>query len=972
MAKLVSILFFCLACLSGGYTRAINFTPPDFTTSPVPKRRALGDINELRRPVPDDCPVVVKARRPRFSESTYQNAQLARGYAEFQARSGDIFHALEVVTSTLDTMTSVRRVEDTASYRLMNVKGVLQYDEARYLAMLGKFKEAKKAARRARGTLTSNHMKVDSNLKKFYKNYLKAVIAHNKGQYQKADSLVLEAIQAWAKVGWTRAPILMEFETLLLFRAENYLAMNQPIQAEIKARKSIKGLYSDHGFSTQTAGAVEMLAKALLERGKVRDAKELAITSINMHEAKCADQGSLNLSNARITLASILIINNATEALKEVEKVQTHLDSGLLERFFRTRVDWALTLALAGNVKKAMKWTEAAIERAERQYGSESYLVQELHAVLAITLLRSGQEPRAERHISQAIWKLSDLRQQQYGSFGFTRNSRFRIYVEEYLKLLDRRASSPQSVEDSFQLAQVFQNQSVHHAIMSSSLRAAAENKKIASLIVKQQAKQQERQALENVLANLSSVPVANIDEQELKEIHKQIGGINQELQKLNLELEKKDPSFSNLIHPKPAATSELMHSLNPDEALILIYPGIEQTYLWAVSGSNDISYSSVKVNQKDLYQMIQELRTPFDTAIYSLDDVLPFDTELAFRLYQTILEPVKPGWNNAQNIIIVAHDQVGALPMATLMKSKAESQAELDLLFSEYKDLDWFIKDHAVALVPSVSSLVHLRATKRSDPAQEPFVGFGDPWFNQHQAQEAVAVVPNSGTTMRGLTSMRSGSDATLEDLPRLPGTSEEIQYIATALSADVKRDAYLGDRASEKNVKNLDLSDTNVIAFATHGLVSGDLDGLDQPALALSAPSVVGGNEDGLLKMEEILGLKLNAEWVVLSACNTAAASHSGAETLSGLGRAFIYAGAKSLLLTHWPVETTSAQTLTTGVFSQVSSGVNQYKSDALRKTQLNMIREGTFLGRNNEPMFSYAHPIFWAPFTVVGDSM
>jgi len=106
------------------------------------------------------------------------------------------------------------------------------------------------------------------------------------------------------------------------------------------------------------------------------------------------------------------------------------------------------------------------------------------------------------------------------------------------------------------------------------------------------------------------------------------------------------------------------------------------------------------------------------------------------------------------------------------------------------------------------------------------------------------------------------------------------------------------------------MDLTDRKIIAFATHALVPGDLDGLDEPALALSSPEVTGDKEDGLLTMGEIMKLKLNADWVILSACNSGASNGAGQEAVSGLGRAFFYAGTRSLLVTLWPVETTSAK--------------------------------------------------------------
>jgi len=183
--------------------------------------------------------------------------------------------------------------------------------------------------------------------------------------------------------------------------------------------------------------------------------------------------------------------------------------------------------------------------------------------------------------------------------------------------------------------------------------------------------------------------------------------------------------------------------------------------------------------------------------------------------------------------------------------------------------------------------------------------------------------------------------------------------------LHADLARDVYLGPRASERGVREADLVHRRFVMFATHGLVPGDLDGLVQPALALSAPEVSGGEGDGLLTMEKILRLKLDADWVVLSACNTASGDGEGAEAISGLGRAFFYAGARALLVTSWPVETVSARTLTTDLFARQAADPKLDRATALRQSMLGLIGTGP-----EGAGFVYAHPIFWAPFLLVGD--
>ena len=280
------------------------------------------------------------------------------------------------------------------------------------------------------------------------------------------------------------------------------------------------------------------------------------------------------------------------------------------------------------------------------------------------------------------------------------------------------------------------------------------------------------------------------------------------------------------------------------------------------------------------------------------------------------------------------------------------------------------------------------LRRLPESKPGRKAFAGFGDPIFNQQQLTETqkkkeeqaiVAANQQRQLHVRGIRVSKLGTldndeitSSTLDDLNRLPDTAAEIKNIAAALEADPVHDVFLGQQASEQQVKSMDLFDRRVIAFATHALVPGDLDGLDQPALALSSPTITGDNEDGLLTMGEILQLKLNADWVVLSACNTGAAEGRGAEAISGLGRAFFYAGTRAILVSMWPVETTSARELTTGLFRYQQADQNLSRARALQKSSVALIDGHGFKDpASGQIAASYAHPFFWAPFIVVGES-
>ena len=201
---------------------------------------------------------------------------------------------------------------------------------------------------------------------------------------------------------------------------------------------------------------------------------------------------------------------------------------------------------------------------------------------------------------------------------------------------------------------------------------------------------------------------------------------------------------------------------------------------------------------------------------------------------------------------------------------------------------------------------------------------------------------------------------------MPPLPETADELKAEAKALGAP-SSSVYLRQNVTVTRLKKLDLADTRVVAFATHGLVAGDLPKLAELALALTPPSRPTKDDDGLLRASEVSQLKLNADWVVLSACNTAAADGTpGAEGLSGLAKAFFYAGARSILVSHWPVDSAATVKLTTSAFNILKKDPAIGRAEAFRRAMLAMID-------NADKSTSSAHeasPLYWAPFVVVGE--
>ncbi len=206
------------------------------------------------------------------------------------------------------------------------------------------------------------------------------------------------------------------------------------------------------------------------------------------------------------------------------------------------------------------------------------------------------------------------------------------------------------------------------------------------------------------------------------------------------------------------------------------------------------------------------------------------------------------------------------------------------------------------------------------------------------------------------------------IRKLNRLPGTRDELLAVAKALKANTSKALYLDKDATKPQVLNLNasgrLSKAQVISFATHGLIGGEVKGLKEPALVLTPPQKPSEQDDGLLGLEDILSLKLNnADWVILSACNTAAPGGSG-EGLSGLVRAFFFAGAPSLLVSHWSVDDRATQALMTEVFQRYAKDKTMPRAEALRQGML------TLMAKAKGETAYFAHPFAWAPFFLVGE--
>ena len=343
-----------------------------------------------------------------------------------------------------------------------------------------------------------------------------------------------------------------------------------------------------------------------------------------------------------------------------------------------------------------------------------------------------------------------------------------------------------------------------------------------------------------------------------------------------------------------------------------------------------------------------------------SLDfySVRPFDMQASFELYRKILAPVEDMLRGKPRLSLVLNGALTSLPPQLLVTRDPAGKA--------LNDVDWLIRTHAVTVLPSVASLKVLRGKSATAGAAKPLIGFADPVFDRDPRRLAQnARVAANVTASRGIRGTVADIAELKTALPPLPETANELREVAASVKAD-PADVILGLGATESRVKQEKLDQYRIVYFATHGLLAGDVADFAklnaEPALVLSLPAKPTEFDDGLLTASEVAQLKLNADWVVLSACNTAAAEKPGAEALSGLARAFFYAGGRSLLVSNWEVETKSAVALMIGTFAALAADPKLSHAEALQKSMLSMI--------DNAQHPEWADPKYWAPFVVVGE--
>lgn len=767
--------------------------------------------------------------------------------------------------------------------------------------------------------------------------------------------------------------------------ANAFLGQRRLMDAEYWARESVVLAINRDGVnSASTCFALLTLSKIISEQGRQAEAVLLSQSALKVAQQSTNYSASPLIAAARKALATSLA---ADGKYLQADKVFTEMVDGLkgdpeiASRYQSGDLDWAIALIKTGKVAQAEAMTADMLSKAGARMEKTSPRLATIRAFNASALQVSGQSSEALTEFKQSIPILIDQARNDSENATSTirQTQRMTFVLEAYLaSLAQQYKTDPASnaAAEAFQIADLARGSGVQRALTSSAARANISDPQLASLARREQDLQQRINTLTELLTGLLSAPSSQQLPAAQAKIRADITGFKSQREEIKKEIERKFPDYAELVEPKPASVERTQKALKPDEVLISWYFSDSVGYVWAIAKDKPVQFAQLSVGRSQVAKEVTQLRKSLDPGVATIDEIPPFDVALANQLYQQVLAPVQSAFTGKKVMLTVPHAELGQLPLSLLVtRPTAQPPKGGATPFSGYKSVPWLTREIAVAQIPSVTALTALRALPAGNPNRKNFIGFGDPYFSSEQEKSAQKQTKTTQLATRGIPlSLRNApktsgvSSAELALLPRLPDTSLELEEVGKAIGAG-DGDIFLHQQASVKQVMSTDLSNRKVVMFATHGLVPGELNGLTQPALALSSPDVTGDKDDGLLTMDKVITLKLDADWVVLSACNTAAGEGSGSEAVSGLGRAFFFAGAKALLVSNWPVDSVASRAMMTDLFKNQQKAQGTSKAELLRQSMLNQIDQGGMKEGANMK-YSYAHPLFWAPFVVVGD--
>ena len=508
-----------------------------------------------------------------------------------------------------------------------------------------------------------------------------------------------------------------------------------------------------------------------------------------------------------------------------------------------------------------------------------------------------------------------------------------------------RRAELDQAMFEAIQdMGSSVADQAVAHA----ALRLAASDPAIAGILRDLLDAQHARDSARLQLASEQMKPLQERGKLIEDALRKQADEAAAKVVAIQAQIAQNFPAYARFADPKPVSLADMQKALAPEEAFVTFIVGKEKAFVLVVRHDR-LMARAIDITDAQLTQAVADLRKAF---VPRLGTLPAFDIRGANELYRKLLGPAEADLADVKHVIAAPAGALASLPLGLLVTAPSAQ--------GSYANAAWLIRKMSVSEVPSPRAFLDLRRERaEAKPAAKPFLGVGNPSFagganapGQASALDRLAVACIEGGPMPA---------ELIRSLTPLPETADEVRRVGQRLGAD-PGSILTGGAASEANLRREALGDYNVLYFATHGLLPGELRCGAEPGLALSPPA--GGSastqDDGFLQSSEIAGLQLNADLVVLSACNTAAGGgRLGGESLSGLADAFFHAGARTLVASHWQVPSAATAQLMIGFFDKVGPKLSNGLADSLREAQLALAGQA-----------QTAHPFYWAAFTILGD--
>ncbi len=616
---------------------------------------------------------------------------------------------------------------------------------------------------------------------------------------------------------------------------------------------------------------------------------------------------------------------------------------------------------------EALKLTSQSLKSSIASLGEAHYFTASVRGLNAVALWRTGAADAARTEFEKSLQNFT-APESLTGSFiedSFQLKTK-RFILQSYLQLLAQTAASqPKDAELIFQIADQLNTSSVQQALSDAAIRSGVTIPGLSDIIRQEQDAKNEVTTLQAYISAQGTEDDKRRNPQVVEQMRLRVRELETQRKGYKAQIQKSYPEYFQLIQPKSPSHTDIAQQLKPDELFISVLPMEEKTYVWAIQAGGKMDFTVADLGEKQAHALVDRIRKTLDVA--HLGDRAPaFDYASAHQLYQSLLLPFERELVGKKHLIVATSGALAKLPLAVLTRSPFSG--------ADASQAPWLLRDLAVSHVPTANSWLSLKRLGQQPSGPQALMAWGDPLFDGKPVQvAAVAATPTEKTpVVRSVAVLRSAdltarhvmdpdTYVTYSKLSPLPETRDEVLELAKILGANAQQDVVLGAEATRSSVLKSSasgqLGKKQVVVFATHGLLAGDLPNLNQPALAMASnPNPA---DSPLLTLEDVLSLKLNADWVVLSACNTAGADGKAENALTGLARGFFFAGSRSLLVTHWSVESESAMMLTTHTFAAYKKDPTLRRSEALRQAMLETMKSK-----------SYAHPTYWAPYALVGE--